>query len=37
MKKLLFGAVIAMIAVSPALAGGGNGMDGDQTCKACPS
>jgi hypothetical protein len=37
MKKLLFGVAVAMIAVSPALAGGGNNMDGDQTCKACPS
>jgi hypothetical protein len=37
MTKLLFGIVIAMILISPALAGGGNNMDGDQTCKACPS
>jgi hypothetical protein len=38
MTKLLFGAAIAMIVISPALAGGGmgGGMDGDE-CKACPS
>jgi hypothetical protein len=30
-------AATMLIAASPALAGGGNGMDGDQTCKACPS
>jgi len=38
MKTLLFGAAIAMIAVSPALAGGGmGGMDADDGCKGCPS
>ena len=39
MKKLLFGTVITMIGVSPALAGGGNdNMDlGGGGCKGCPS
>src|SRR5580704_14840907 len=38
MKTLLFGAAIAMIAVSSALAGGGmGGMDADDGCKGCPS
>jgi hypothetical protein len=36
MKWLLFGAVITMIAVSPALAGGRGDM-GDGSCKGCPS
>ena len=36
MKKLLFSTVITMIAVSPALAGGGMN-EGGETCKACPS
>jgi hypothetical protein len=36
MKKLLFGAVIGIIVVSPAFAGGGRD-DGGETCKACPS
>jgi hypothetical protein len=36
MKTLLFGAVIAMIAVSPALAGGARDTD-EQSCKSCPS
>ena len=36
MKRLLFGAAITMIAVSPALAGGRGDM-GDGSCKACPS
>jgi hypothetical protein len=37
MKRLLFGAVITMIAVSPALAGRGDIGDGSGSCKACPS
>jgi hypothetical protein len=36
MKRLLFGAAITMIVISPALAGGGRDSD-DQTCKGCPS
>jgi hypothetical protein len=35
MKKLLFGAAITMIVVSPAL--GGLGMDQGDSCKGCPS
>jgi hypothetical protein len=37
MKKLLFGAAIAMIVISPALAGGGMGGMFPDECKACPS
>jgi hypothetical protein len=38
MKSLLFGAAVAVIVISPALAGGGgNDMSTDQTCKGCPS
>ena len=37
MKRLLFGAAIAVMVISPALAGGGNPLDADQTCKGCPS
>jgi hypothetical protein len=36
MKKLLFGAAITMIVVSPAL-GGGLGIDQGDGCKGCPS
>ena len=36
MKKLSFGAVIMVIVISPALAGGRGDM-GDGSCKACPS
>ena len=36
MKKLFFGAVIMVIVISPALAGGKGDM-GDGSCKACPS
>jgi hypothetical protein len=36
MKKLLLGAAITVVAVLPALAGGGMD-DGGETCKACPS
>ena len=37
MKKLFFGAVIMVIVISPALAGGGRGDMGDGSCKGCPS
>jgi hypothetical protein len=37
MKSLLFGAAIAVMVISPALAGSGNDLDADQTCKGCPS
>ena len=37
MKSLLFGAAIAVIVISPALAGGSNDISTDQTCKGCPS
>jgi hypothetical protein len=36
MKKLFFGAVIMVVVISPALAGGRGDM-GDGSCKACPS
>ena len=36
MKKLFFGAVIMVIVISPALAGG-RGDLGDWSCKGCPS
>ena len=38
MKKLVLGTVITMIVVSPALAGGGDGMDlRADGCRGCPS
>jgi hypothetical protein len=37
MKKLLFGVAIAMIVISPALAGMGDSIGGGEYCKGCPS
>jgi hypothetical protein len=37
MKTLLLGAAIAMIVISPALAGMGDGVGGGEFCKGCPS
>ena len=37
MKKLVFGVVIMIVVISPALAGMGDGVGGGEFCKGCPS